>query len=106
MRVLDLTGCDNLTNQTLENIANKCKSLQTLKLSSRAHNVTESGIEVISANCGPNLRVFEVSNSDGLTDTAIQHLIRASPNLTSLSVAFCRNITDAAFMKSTTTMGS
>ena len=57
--------------------------------STSCHNITDAAVQAL-ASC-PNHY-----DSTNITDAAVQALASSCPNLTTVSLLYCRNITDAA----------
>ena len=88
---LDISECEYISENIVEEIIEKCRNLETLKLG-RCWTVTNDGIEKI-AKIGPSsLRFLDISNFNNpyfdmfLDDDTVRHIIERCENLTELNL--------------------
>lgn len=121
--VLDISGCYEVTNDTLHKLALNCKSLKTLKLK-ECHWVNAFAITNIAFNCSNledvnlvscwevsddsaidlitnciNLKQLSLSKIYGITDRTLNALAVYAKNLEYLNVSGCWRITDYGIRK-------
>jgi len=93
-----------VTDYTLESIAEHCTGLQSLSLSD-CINITDTGLITISEHC-PNLRSLKVNltqslsslqESHQITDDSIISISTHCAGLQILYIGDCNKITDASF---------
>jgi len=73
VRHIDLTDCENITDELLVYIANHCPNLEALYIAS-CNNVTDTGIISIAKNCN-ELKVFYYSHCKNATNVALEAIV-------------------------------
>eukprot|EP00250_Pteridium_aquilinum_P004190 c14419_g1_i1 orf=152-1207(-) len=91
LRVLDLCGAQNLTDDGIcQGLAN-CKELESLNLT-WCVKVTDRGIQIIAENCSM-LQLLSLHGILGVTDKGLQSLsLSCSASLTTIDVNGCVNV--------------
>ncbi|KAH7442347.1 hypothetical protein KP509_03G083900 [Ceratopteris richardii] len=91
LRVLDLCGAQNLTDDGIIQGLSRCKALQSLNLT-WCVKVTDKGICAIAQNCHM-LRLLSLHGILGVTDKGLQSLSHScAASLTTIDVHGCANI--------------
>jgi len=72
IRVLDLSGCGNVSNRLMHHLSSVARNLSSLDLTC-CTGVTESGLSHLSSL--PRLRKLDLTGCSGITDNGIRHLI-------------------------------
>ena len=85
-----------VTDHTLQSIAEHCTGLQSLSLS-LCVGITDAGLITISMHC-PNLKSFMVDYSSQITDASIISIPSHCIGLQSLNLQGCKQITDASII--------
>jgi len=120
LREIDLSFCDQVTDQGVEALALNCPNLTSVilhstsisdraliclgKMSSRLEelsvsyckDISDHGINAIARNC-KNLMHLHAARCSNLTDLAIDALARFNPKLRTLEVTGCVLLSDSAF---------
>ena len=91
---INCSGCQNITDEAIEDIAVNCPALTSLIVSSS--RLTDEAIKAIATNCLA-LAKLDVSDCQGLTDESIKAIAENCPSLTELKVAALDIITDESF---------
>lgn len=95
VQVLDLLECQQISNKTLVSVAHHCgMRLRILKLS--GSGISDTGVIAVARECR-ELRVFELTHAENISDASAQHLWANCPLLFSVNLAHCRNVTNASF---------
>ncbi len=89
---LNLKGCSEITDSAIAGITAMAHNIVSLNLS-QCTSITEMGMEIIATKMH-NLSSLNL-NGCLVNDASISSIAIMMPNLTSLSIAFCKNITDA-----------
>ena len=94
LRNLDLSECNQITDNAVLSISRKSERLTSLKLSGK--QITDKSVHQVAIS-SPNLRELELNGCENISDYTIQCLARGCPELNSLCLSSCKNITLAAF---------
>jgi len=94
LRVLDLTSCALITDQTLLKIAHSTPKLRNLVLA-KCGNITDEGVCHIT-RLGKHLHYLHLGHCSRITDSSITHLARNCTRLRYLDLACCTQLTDAS----------
>ena len=89
-----------VTDHTLQSIAEHCTRLQSLSLRS-CWEITDSGLITISEHC-PNLKSLKFYNCHQITDASIISISTHRTGLQSLDAVNCDQITDASIISIST----
>lgn len=84
-----------MSDSSLAIIIGSCENLTSLDLSG-CDQITEDGFRLFMARSSWKLRYLNLSWCRGLTDEVLAHILRTSPDLISLDVSVCANITDSS----------
>jgi hypothetical protein len=90
----------DITDHTLQSIAEHCTGLQSLSLSCCKY-ITDTGLITISIHC-PELKSLAVVGCDQITDVSIISISTYCSGLQSLNVHGCDQITDASIISIST----
>ncbi|KAI6241499.1 Leucine Rich repeat-containing domain protein [Aphelenchoides fujianensis] len=115
LQTLNLLACSAINDDTVELIANSCPHLEYLCLS-KCKEITDRGINALANNCfalnWPSARTsrtwafvalsknchelerMDLEDCVLITDTALLSLNNGCPNLNSLTLSHCENLTD------------
>jgi len=98
---IDIGDCKvsslQITDRTLQSIAEHCTGLQSLSLS-WCGGITDTGLITISEHC-PNLNYFDITNCRQITDASIIQISTYCTGLQSLKLELCHQITDASIIQ-------
>ncbi|CAH8549881.1 unnamed protein product [Dicrocoelium dendriticum] len=92
---LNLSGCQNLTNDTCEHLGQNCPQLKTVLLES-CSKIDDAGMELISSCC--NLTVLDVSWC-AIGDRGLAAVARGCKSLQKFRAVGCRDITSRGVEK-------
>jgi len=95
-RDADLSGCDRITDASLTYISKKYPNLQTINLSF-CINITADGVKTLVQNC-PTLTTISLSHCT-IGDPALILIATHLPNIKSLALSGCTNISDTGVSK-------
>ena len=119
---LNLSGCINLTDASVSEVARRCSKLHTLNLSHCGNYITDASVSevarrcsklhtLILRNCGnyitdasvlevasgcSNLHTLILGGCNRITDASVSEVARRCSNLHTLDLGWCSNITDAS----------
>ncbi|WFD38809.1 SCF ubiquitin ligase complex subunit [Malassezia japonica] len=94
LRILDLTNCVHLTDETVRGIVAQAPKLRNLSLAKCAQ-LTDESVYAIS-KLGRNLQYLHLAHITHLTDRAIIHLAHHCTRIRYLDLACCVLLTDAS----------
>ncbi|KIM68850.1 hypothetical protein SCLCIDRAFT_13584 [Scleroderma citrinum Foug A] len=97
MRVLDLSGLTEMTDEAIAGVMVHCPSLVTLSLAG-CTKLTDDALESVST-LGVSLQWLNLAHVPQITDSGIMKLARECTDLRSIDLAFCRQLTDLAVME-------
>ena len=92
IRHLDMCGSYSVTDMGLKSVAARLGLLRYVGLSF-LDKITDAGLEMLAVGCA-QLEALDLEQTL-ITDVALEALIQYSPNLKSLNVAFCHNLSEA-----------
>eukprot|EP01036_Dinobryon_divergens_P031735 gene31735-41190_t len=95
---LDIGGCSNLSDLSLEKIAEHCPLLHRLNISYNS-NFTDSGLAFFSKYRLHNLSFIHLGKCSLLTEEGFAIFAEACPSLQELDLYSCDKITDIALSK-------
>jgi F-box/leucine-rich repeat protein 7 len=93
---LSVSYCKNLTDVTMQHLADYCRHSLTYLNLQRCTKITDAGFMGWTATSFPRLRELLLVDCSFLTDRAIQSLTEAAPGLERLSLSFCCSLSDSA----------
>ncbi|CAG8466035.1 7140_t:CDS:2 [Ambispora leptoticha] len=94
LRILDLTSCALITDQTLLKIVYSAPKLRNLGLA-KCVNITDEGVNHIT-RLGKHLHYLHLGHCSRITDHSITNLARHCTRLRYLDLACCVQLTDAS----------
>lgn len=92
LRILDLTNCNSISDDTVEGIVANVPRLKNFALT-KCTRLTDESLYSI-AKLGKNLHYLHLGHVSNITDRAVTHLARACTRLRYIDVACCPNLTD------------
>ncbi|PWZ03354.1 RNI-like protein, partial [Testicularia cyperi] len=92
LRILDLTNCNSISDDTVEGIVANVPRLKNLLLT-KCTRLTDESLYSIS-KLGKNLHYLHLGHVSNITDRAVTHLARSCTRLRYIDVACCPNLTD------------
>ncbi|BCR83648.1 putative ubiquitin ligase complex F-box protein GRR1 [Aspergillus chevalieri] len=92
LRVLDLTSCDLITDESVERIVNAAPRLRNLVLS-KCRLITDRAVLSI-CRLGKNLHYVHLGHCSNITDFAVVHLVKSCNRIRYIDLACCNNLTD------------
>lgn len=98
LRGLDLTGCTQISDDGLAQIAEFCPLLESLILDG-CSRISDPGLIRLAAHCGNNLKTLSAVGLYKITDLGIIKLAHSALSLRSLDISFVYKVTDAGATK-------
>ncbi|OLL25488.1 SCF E3 ubiquitin ligase complex F-box protein grrA [Neolecta irregularis DAH-3] len=92
LRILDLTSCVRITDDSIQNIVHAAPKLRNLALA-KCSNITDRGIKYIT-KLGKNLHYLHLGHCSAVTDRSISLLAKTCSRLRYIDLACCTQITD------------
>ncbi|KAL4242001.1 hypothetical protein ABKN59_000621 [Abortiporus biennis] len=92
LRMLDLTGCSNLTDEAIEGIVSVAPKIRNLVLA-KCTQLTDNAVESI-CTLGKHLHYLHLGHAGSITDRSIRLLARACTRLRYIDLANCLQLTD------------
>ncbi|KAI0082474.1 RNI-like protein [Panus rudis PR-1116 ss-1] len=92
LRMLDLTGCANITDEAIEGIISVAPKIRNLVLA-KCTQLTDAAVESICA-LGKHLHYLHLGHASAITDRSITSLARACTRLRYIDLANCVQLTD------------
>ena len=89
---IDLTGCQNISNEGVTAIAEGCHKLTSINLSG-CSNISNVVLSTLAEGCH-QLTSIDLSHCDGISDEGLLALAERCHQLTSINLYFCSIITD------------
>lgn len=93
---LSVSYCKNLTDVTMQHLADFCRHSLTYLNLQRCTKITDQGFLRWTAASFPRLKELLLVDCSFLTDRSIQCLTQAAPGLERLSLSFCCSLSDSA----------
>ncbi|GBE80173.1 SCF E3 ubiquitin ligase complex F-box protein [Sparassis crispa] len=97
LRLLDLAHCPKITDAAIAGIVTHAHYIQHLTVSGCVL-LTDGALESIAV-LGAYLGVLRLAQLERITDRGIVHLVRSCPQLKSVDVSLCTNLTDLAVLE-------
>ncbi|PGH20416.1 SCF E3 ubiquitin ligase complex F-box protein grrA [Polytolypa hystricis UAMH7299] len=94
LRVLDLTACDNIGDDAVENIINSSPRLRNLVLA-KCRLITDRAVFAI-CKLGKNIHYVHLGHCSNITDTAVSQLVKSCNRIRYIDLACCNRLTDAS----------
>ncbi|KAN0061017.1 SCF ubiquitin ligase complex subunit [Thecaphora frezii] len=92
LRILDLTSCNSITDDTVEGIVANVPRIKNLILA-KCTRLTDESVYSIS-KLGKNLHYLHLGHVSNITDRAVTHLARSCTRLRYIDLACCPHLTD------------
>ncbi|EPQ28235.1 uncharacterized protein PFL1_04062 [Pseudozyma flocculosa PF-1] len=92
LRILDLTSCNSITDDTVEGIVANVPRIKNLILA-KCTRLTDESVYSIS-RLGKNLHYLHLGHVSNITDRAVTHLARSCTRLRYIDLACCPHLTD------------
>jgi len=97
LTTLNLNGCQRMTPTVIESILKECKSIHTLAIGGMVALEDKSLISILRA--GPKIQCLYLNSCSKLTNLAVEAAAKIlKTNLKELEVAYCANIDDDAII--------
>jgi len=97
LQTLNLSGCSNITDPSVMEVARRCSNLQTLNLE-WCTNITDASVMEVARRCS-NLQTLNLTCCSNITDASVMEVARRCSNLQTLTLYGCSNITDTSVME-------
>jgi hypothetical protein len=97
LRVIDLTSCFNITDESVERIVQAAPRLRNVCLSKCA-NITDNSLRSL-ARLGKNLHYIHLGHCSNITDLGIVLLSRSCHRLQYIDLACCSELTNTALVE-------
>jgi hypothetical protein len=91
LRDINISSCDNITDEGIKAIASKCTQLHTFDLSHNKQITTDVLKKVLIS---PHLQTLYLTHCDQITDEGLKEVAINCPQLLSLDLAGCLQLTD------------
>ncbi|TEA18718.1 SCF E3 ubiquitin ligase complex F-box protein grrA [Colletotrichum sidae] len=92
LRILDLTSCARLTDQSVQRIIEAAPRLRNLVLA-KCRNITDVAVNAI-AKLGKNLHYLHLGHCGHITDEAVKRLVQACNRIRYIDLGCCTLLTD------------
>ena len=114
LRIIELTGCDGVTDAAIDFLLGECIYLMELGLPSckgvktstastgrtkQESNVMEDAGEIRTVVGGKNVKTLNLSGCVNIEDGLLEMISVACPNLEAIDLSSCENVTDEGLMK-------
>ncbi|KAL3293310.1 f-box domain-containing protein [Colletotrichum asianum] len=97
LRILDLTSCSRLTDQSVQKIIEAAPRLRNLVLA-KCRNITDVAVNAI-AKLGKNLHYLHLGHCGHITDEAVKRLVLACNRIRYIDLGCCTLLTDDSVMR-------
>ncbi|KAK1622784.1 F-box domain-containing protein [Colletotrichum phormii] len=97
LRILDLTSCARLTDQSVQKIIDAAPRLRNLVLA-KCRNITDVAVNAIS-KLGKNLHYLHLGHCGHITDEAVKRLVQQCNRIRYIDLGCCTNLTDDSVTK-------
>lgn len=98
MLEIDLHGCKQITNASVEALLTTLRNLRELRLAQCSEITSQAFLTLPEYMTFDSLRILDLTACDQIGDEAVDKIIDASPRLRNLVLAKCRFITDRAVL--------
>lgn len=92
LRILDLTACENIRDESVERIVNSAPRLRNLVLAKCRH-ITDRAVLAI-CKLGKNLHYVHLGHCSNITDAAVIQLVKSCNRIRYIDLACCNRLTD------------
>jgi F-box and leucine-rich repeat protein GRR1 len=97
LRILDLTGCDQLQDSGVQKIVYAAPRLRNLVLA-KCRNITDRAVMAIT-RLGKNLHYIHLGHCARITDVGVAQLVKLCNRIRYIDLACCIALTDASVMQ-------
>jgi F-box and leucine-rich repeat protein GRR1 len=97
LRILDLTGCERLTDRAVHKITSVAPRVRNLVLA-KCRQITDVGVNAIT-RLGKNLHYVHLGHCSQITDEGVKVLAIACPRIRYIDLGCCTQLTDASVMR-------
>ncbi|KAL2014752.1 hypothetical protein VTN00DRAFT_2277 [Thermoascus crustaceus] len=94
LRILDLTACENIRDESVERIVNSAPRLRNLVLA-KCRNITDCAVLAI-CKLGKNLHYVHLGHCSNVTDAAVIQLVKSCNRIRYIDLACCNRLTDTS----------
>lgn len=94
LRILDLTACENIKDDSVERIVNAAPRLRNLVLA-KCRFITDRSVLAI-CKLGKNLHYVHLGHCSNITDFAVMQLVKSCNRIRYIDLACCERLTDAS----------
>ncbi|KAL2826066.1 hypothetical protein BDW59DRAFT_171965 [Aspergillus cavernicola] len=92
LRILDLTACENIRDDSVERIVNSAPRLRNLVLA-KCRFITDRAVWAI-CKLGKNLHYVHLGHCSNITDSAVVQLVKSCNRIRYIDLACCYRLTD------------
>ncbi|KAK2738187.1 SCF ubiquitin ligase complex subunit [Myotisia sp. PD_48] len=92
LRILDLTACENVTDDSVEKIIRLTPRLRNLLLS-KCRFITDRSVHAI-CKLGKNINYVHLGHCSNITDAAVIQLVKSCTRIRFIDLACCNRLTD------------
>lgn len=96
LRILDLTGCEQLHDEGVEKIVDSAPRLRNLVLA-KCREITDRAVFAIT-KLGKNLHYIHLGHCGRITDDAVKELVKCCNRIRYIDLACCQALTDTSVM--------
>ncbi|KAI4628826.1 uncharacterized protein J4E88_000679 [Alternaria novae-zelandiae] len=97
LRILDLTGCEELQDSGVQKIVHAAPRLRNLVLA-KCRNITDRAVMAIT-RLGKNLHYIHLGHCANITDVGVAQLVKLCNRIRYIDLACCIALTDASVMQ-------
>lgn len=94
LRILDLTACEDVKDDSVERIVNSAPRLRNLVLA-KCRFITDRSVLAI-CKLGKNLHYVHLGHCSNITDSAVIQLVKSCNRIRYIDLACCNRLTDAS----------
>ena len=94
LRILDLTACENVRDESVERIVSAAPRLRNLVLA-KCRFITDRAVHAI-CKLGKNLHYVHLGHCSNITDQAVIQLIKSCNRIRYIDLACCNRLTDTS----------
>ena len=94
LRILDLTGCEQLHDEAVEKIVDAAPRLRNLVLA-KCREITDRAVFAIT-KLGKNLHYIHLGHCGRITDDAVKELVKCCNRIRYIDLACCQALTDTS----------
>lgn len=94
LRILDLTACENVKDDSVEKIINSSPRLRNLVLA-KCKYITDRSVHAI-CKLGKNIHYVHLGHCSNITDSAVTQLVKSCNRIRYIDLACCNRLTDSS----------